>query len=120
MEELDKKELHHLAMNIVGNHLEENGYEFLGVNSELKKNPQFVALKDEKLHFIVVRAITYPNDPKEYDDKIIKEVYDHALNFKARIFYAGVGLGNPKDPNLPVYKDQDYVVNYVGLQEVKL
>jgi hypothetical protein len=27
-------------MNIVGKDLEENGYEFLGVNSKLKKDPQ--------------------------------------------------------------------------------
>ncbi len=49
---LTEQELHNLAMNIVGKELEEQGYEFMGVNSKLKKDPQFVALKDKKLHFV--------------------------------------------------------------------
>ena len=57
MAKLNDQELHNLAMNIVGKELEAQGYEFLGVNSELKKDPQFVALKDRKLHFVIVRAI---------------------------------------------------------------
>ena len=44
---LNKQELHNLAMNIVGKDLEEQGFEFLGVNSQLKRNPQFVALKNK-------------------------------------------------------------------------
>ena len=62
MPKLDEQELHNLAMNIVGKDLEDNGYEFLGVNSKLRRNPQFVALKDTKLHFVIVRAIEYPDD----------------------------------------------------------
>ncbi len=48
---LTEQELHNLAMNIVGKDLEEQGFEFMGINSELKKNPQFVALKEK--HFIL-------------------------------------------------------------------
>ena len=48
MAKLNDQELHNLAMNIVGKELEEQGYEFLGVNSEIKKDPQFVALKDKR------------------------------------------------------------------------
>ena len=43
MSQLTDQELHNLAMNIVGKDLEEQGYEFLGVNSDFKKDPQFVA-----------------------------------------------------------------------------
>ena len=64
---LDKQELHNLAMNIVGKDLEEQGFEFLGVNSQLKRNPQFVALRDKKLHFVIVRAVSYPDDANDYD-----------------------------------------------------
>lgn len=49
MTPLSAQELHNLAMNIVGKDLEEQGYEFLGVNSKLKKDPQFVALKNLSL-----------------------------------------------------------------------
>ena len=66
---LTEQELHNLAMNIVGKDLESKGFEFLAVNSKLKKDPQFVALKDKILHFVVVRAtvsythLTLPTTP---------------------------------------------------------
>ena len=47
MKPLSEQELHNLAMNIVGRQLEAEGYEFMGVNSKPKKNPQFVCLKDK-------------------------------------------------------------------------
>jgi len=68
MKALSEQELHNLAMNIVGKKLEEEGYEFMGVNSKLKKNPQFVCLKEKLLHFIIVRNVSFPEDPKQYDN----------------------------------------------------
>lgn len=116
--ELNKQELHNLAMNIVGKDLEDQGYEFLGIKSELKTNPQFVALKEKKLHFVVVRAILYPDDPKEFDQLFMEGIKEHALKFNARAFYAGVGLANSRDYELPITKDEDYIVNYDGIQEI--
>ncbi len=119
MEKLTEQELHNLAMNVVGKDLEQNGFEFLGVNSKLSKNPQFVALKHKKLHFVIVRAIAYPEDPKVYDAVFMETIRAHADKFKARTFYAGVGLANARDYTLPLTKDDDYIVNYAGLQEIK-
>lgn len=118
MAKLTDQELHNLAMNIVGKDLEDQGYEFLGVNSEFKKDPQFVALKNKKLHFVIVRAIEYPYDPKEIDMVFLEVVKEHAKKFDAKTFYAGVGLANSKDYELPVDSTEDYVVNYSGLQEI--
>ena len=118
MAKLTMQELHNLAMNIVGKDLEEQGYEFLGINSEFKKDPQFVVLKNKKLDFIIVRAIEYPHDPKEFDVVFFEVVREHAKKFDARTFYAGVGLANSKDYELPVDSSDDYVVNYNGLQEI--
>ena len=115
---LTEQELHNLAMNIVGKDLESQGYEFLAVNSKLKKDPQFVALKNKKLHFVLVQAITYPDDPNAYDVVFFETMKQHALKFKARTYYAGVGLANAKDYNLPVTSDEDYVVNYPGIKEI--
>ena len=115
---LTKQELHNLAMNIVGKDLEDQGFEFLGVNSGLKTDPQFVALKNKKLHFVVVRAIEYPQDPKDIDMIFMETIKEHALKFEARTFYAGVGLANSDDYELPLTQSQDYVVNYPGLQEI--
>lgn len=118
MAKLTDQELHNLAMNIVGKDLEEQGYEFLGVNSEFKKDPQFVALKNKKLHFVIVRAIEYPHDPKEIPYMFLETVKQHALKFDAKTYYAGVGLANSRDYELPVSTADDYVVNYNGLQEI--
>ncbi len=118
MPNLNKQELHNLAMNIVGQDLEENGFEFLGVNSQLKKNPQFVALKEGKLHFIIVRAIEYPDDPSAYDPVFFREIKEHADKFNARTFYAAVGLANSIDYEKPVSSDEDYIVNYTGWKEI--
>ena len=43
---LNEQQLHNTAMEVVGKKLEEDGFEFMTVNSELKKDPQFVCLKD--------------------------------------------------------------------------
>lgn len=117
MPNLNKQELHNLAMNIVGRELEDNGYEFLGVNSKLKKNPQFVALKDSKLHFVIVRAIEYPDDPAAFDPAFMKEIKEHAEKFNAKTFYAGVGLANSTDYEKPINSEEDYIVNYQGWKE---
>ena len=117
MPKLDEQELHNLAMNIVGKDLEDNGYEFLGVNSKLKRNPQFVALKDTKLHFVIVRAILYPDDPTAFDPAFMKDIKEHAEKFNARTFYAGVGLANSADYDEPITSDEDYIVNYSGWKE---
>ena len=119
MAELSEQELHQLAMNIVGKELENDGFEFLAVNSKLKRNPQFVALKDKQLHFVVVRAITYPNSPKEYDIKLLDKVKNHAEKFEAITFFAGVGLANSNDYDQPLDSDSDYVVNYNGLTPIE-
>lgn len=116
--ELTAQELHNLAMNIVGQDLEENGFEFLGIKSKLKTNPQFVAIKERKLHFVLVRAVLYPNDPKAYDNSFMQKMKEHALKFKARTFYAGVGIANSLDYEKPVIKGEEYIVNYDGLQEI--
>ena len=116
MSQLTDQELHNLAMNIVGKDLEEQGYEFLGVNSEFKKDPQFVALKEKKLHFVIVRAIEYPHDPREIDMIFLETIKQHAQKFNARTFYAG--LENSKNYELPVSGSEDYVVNYPGLKEI--
>ena len=39
-QKLTRQESHNLAMNLVGEELEKDGYEFLAINSDLKKNPQ--------------------------------------------------------------------------------
>ena len=120
MQALTEQELHNLAMNLVGKQLEADGFEFLAVNSELKKNPQFVCTKEKKMHFIVVKAIEYPCDPTdiEFFRADLNKMKEHALKFEADTFYAGVGLVNAVDHNLPVYLDEEYIVDFNGLLHI--
>ncbi len=115
---LTEQELHNLAMNIVGKQLETEGFEFMGVNSKPKKNPQFVCLKEKQLHFIVVRSVPFPENPGEYDALLMEKVKKHAESFEAKSYYAGVGLSNAQDQELPVYLNEDYIVEYDGLIEI--
>lgn len=118
MQPLTEQELHNLAMNIVGRELEAEGYEFMGVNSKPGKNPQFVCLRQKQLHFIVVRNVAYPEEPRTYDINLMQKIKAHAQNFDARTWYAGVGLSNAEDRRLPVYLNENYLVEYEGLIEI--
>ena len=118
MKPLAEQELHNLAMNLVGRELEAAGYEFLGVNSKLGKNPQFVCLKDGNLHFIVVRPVPFPKDPRAYDADLMAKIKAHALTFEARTFYAGVGLSPADNRYAPVCLNEPYIVDYEGLIEL--
>ncbi len=118
MEILTKQELHYLVMNIVGKELEKDNFEFMSVNSKLKKDPQFVCLKNKELHFIVVKAILQPNDPMKYDVVYMETMKEHALKFEARTYYAGVRISNAQNIDNPVYKNEKYVIEYTGLIEI--
>jgi len=73
MSQLTLQEIHQLAIKEVGDHLEAEGYEFLAVNSQLKRTPQFVCVKDKKLYFVLVQGTLYPNAPKKFDPVLIEK-----------------------------------------------
>lgn len=115
---LNNLEKHQLAMNIVGKELEDKNYEFLSVNSQLKKDPQFVCAKDKKLSFIIVKAICYPNNPRDVTILDLDKIKAHATSFEATLYYAGVGLANSENYELPLFKNSDYIVNFNGLEKI--
>ena len=116
-EPLTEQELHNLAMNIVGKELEDKGYEFVAINSQLKRNPQYVCIdKDGQYYFVIVKAVLLPNDPEEYDVVWMETFREHARSNNAKVLYAGVGLGNKDIEGGPVYLDQPYLLKYVGAQ----
>ncbi|MDT0293284.1 Na(+)-translocating NADH-quinone reductase subunit F [Mesonia ostreae] len=117
-EKLTAQELHNLAMNIVGKDLEAQDYEFLAVNSKLKRNPQFVVQKGKQMSFVIVRAICHPEKVSDMDKKLVQKVKDHGEKFDATTFYAAVGLGHGEDFERPVIKDEDFAQLYPGLKQV--
>ena len=78
MKALSEQEIHQLAMQEVGGFLEAEGYEFLAVNSEMKRSPQFVCVKDKVLYFVVVEGCLYPKSPRTYNQERMGKVKIHA------------------------------------------
>jgi len=118
---LTQQELHNLAMNIVGKDLEKRGFEFIAVNSQLKKHPQFVCIdaKNQR-YFVIVRFDTVENYPVEYDVIWMETFKNHVQKNNAKVLFAGLGLGSigneTKYPNL----DEDYLLQYEGLQDLAI
>ncbi|WP_203255827.1 Na(+)-translocating NADH-quinone reductase subunit F [Hyunsoonleella ulvae] len=117
---LSKQELHNLAMNHVGKDLEQRGFEFVAINSQLKRHPQFVCIdKNNQYYFVVVRAVVLPDNPNNYDVVWMESFKKHAFEKDAKVLYAGVGLGNPNGEDLPVYLNEDYLIEYNGIQYIE-
>lgn len=118
---LTPQELHNLAMNIVGRQLQsELKWEFLLVNSDMKKNPQFVCIdRNRQKHFVIVRPVLKDNDPDAYDPIFMQIVHRKSMEHKGKTYWAGVGLTNLSSASLPVFKDQPYKVNFRGLLEIQ-
>jgi hypothetical protein len=119
MSELTNQDLHNLGMNIVGKDLEKQKYEFLAVNSDLKKNPQFIVKKENgKLTFVVVKVVMYPDEPDNFDAIWMETFKVHAKDKNAILLYAGVGFANSDDMSLPLSKESGYIVKYNGLKKI--
>lgn len=117
---LSKQELHNLAMNHVGKDLEQRGFEFVAINSKLKKHPQFVCIdKNSQYYFVVVRAVLLPDNPNNYDVVWMESFKKHAYEKEAKVLYAGVGLGNPNGNSLPIFLNEDYLLEYNGIQYIE-
>ena len=114
---LTEQELHNLAMNYVGKDLEQRGFEFIAVNSKLKKHPQFVCIdKNKQYYFVIVRAVMLPDNPNNYDVVWMESFKKHAREKDAKVLYAGVGLGNMDNKNDPIFLDEEYILEYSGIQ----
>lgn len=113
MQVLTDQELHNLAMNIVGEKLEQMGYEFQAINSTLKRHPQFVLYKKgEPTIFVLVKATKNLQNPNEYDVLWMETFKEHALKNNAKVWFAGVGIANAESVENPVFKNQPYYVAF--------
>jgi hypothetical protein len=118
---LSEQELHNLAMNIVGKDLKSKGYEFIAVNSKLKRHPQFVCVdKSNQRYFVIVKAATITGLPITYDVIWMETFKKHAASQNAKVLFAGVGLGNVKNQKLPPNLNEEYLLQYEGLQSLTI
>lgn len=108
------QELHRLAMTTAGKKLENKNFEFLAINSELKKNPQFVAKKDGHLSFVLVKYVLYPDDPEKYDTIWMEMMKGHAKAKEARLYFIGVGFANSDEMDKRPNKNSDILIKFSG------
>ena len=115
--QLTKQEIHNLAMNIVGKDLEKRGFEFIAVNSQLKRNPQFVCVdKNNTRYFVIVKAGQISEFEIAFDVIWMETFKNHARTNNAKVLFASVGIGSKEDktrfPNL----NEEYLLQYEGIQ----
>ena len=114
---LSKQELHNLAMNIVGKDLEAKGYEFIAVNSQLKRNPQFVCIdKENTRYFVIVKLAEVSDYPITFDVVWMETFKIHARKNNAKVVFAGVGIGHKDNKKIPPNLNEEYLLQYEGLQ----
>ncbi len=113
MQILTRQELHNLGMNIVGKKLQKMGYEFLAVNSKLKKHPQFVLFKKGKpTIFVLVQTINNIQNATEYDAIWMETFKKHAKKQNAKVWFAGVGVVNAESIEYPIFKNLPYYISF--------
>jgi len=104
-------------MNIVGKDLEAKGYEFIAINSQLKKNTQFVCVdKNNVRYFVVVKVVGISEYHIPYDVIWMESIKLHAQKNKAKVLFANVGLGKASNKDLVPYLNEEYLLQYEGLQ----
>lgn len=114
---LSNQEQHNLAMNIVGKELEKQGFEFLAVNSQLKRNPQFVCIdKSDQRYFVIVKTGPINEVGITYDVIWMETFKIHARKNNAKVIFAGVGLGDKNNIKIPPFLNKEYAIQYNGLQ----
>lgn len=119
MQALTEQELHNLGMNIVGKKLQKMGYEFVAVNSALKKHPQFVLFKKgEPTIFVLVKVTNNIQTPHDYDKIWMETFVAHAKKQNAKVWFAGIGIANAESIELPVFKDKPYYVAFDDFTKV--
>ncbi len=117
---LTKQELHNLAMNHVGKDLESRGFEFIAINSKLKKHPQFVCMdKNKQYYFVIVKVVILPNNPNNFDVVWMESFKKHANDNNAKVLYAGIGIGHISGEGEDIYLGEDYLLEYSGIQVIE-
>ena len=116
---LTAQELHNLGMNIIGEKLQEMGYEFVAINSKLKKHPQYVLYKKgEPTIFVLVKVSSNIQQPERYDTIWMETFKVHAIQQNAKVWFAAIGIANAESVELPVFKDQPYYVAFDSFEKV--
>ena len=122
--EISNWELQDFAIQIVRNHLEENGNTVYSWVSDPEIDPQIWFVdSDEKHRYVVVRAVRYPESEASLP-KNIDEIIEYSRQKSDSGFFASVSVANtddPLDPDakevgvLPLWRGHGMFVKFKGL-----
>lgn len=116
--EFNEQEIHYIGMNYIGELLQEMGYEFLGVNSKLKKHPQFVIYKKgEPITFVMVKTVSFPHN-FEAVPEVSKRVIEHAKKQESNVWFAGVGVNDAEDHTKKPMKGKPYQILFTDFKKL--
>jgi hypothetical protein len=116
---MTESEIHDFGVETVFGYLKKEGYTIEAVNTDLSKNPQIVAKKDDDLCFISVRTACYPKKGEIATEAEFFSILDGAQKHKAIPYFAAVGLcyadaKDEKEAGMP-FKGAGFHISFDGL-----
>jgi hypothetical protein len=112
---MTENEIQEFGINIVLQHIQKEGFEILGVNVDMDKNPQIFARSNDDLAFITVRTALYPKTGTIEDGSLMKDLIANADKHGAICYFASVGILNAdakteEEKGLPVREANFYIL----------
>jgi hypothetical protein len=117
---ISNDEIHAFGINIVLDDVRQNGFAVVSVETNIEKNPQIIASKDEQLFHILVRTARYPQKGKLESRELGIKVIRDAQKQGAFCYFASVGIANALgttdlEMSIPT-KGAGYYIAYDGLE----
>lgn len=117
--EFTEEEIHYIGMNFIGEELQKMGFEFLAVNSQLKKHPQFVTYKKGAQNIFVMVKTSLPPEDYTRTPQVATQVLAKANEQEALLWFAGVGVTHVDDTTKPPIKGEPYKILFNGFNAIK-
>ena len=87
------------------------------IHSSLSQRIFFtLKIKNNNRYFVIVKTDKIADIPITFDVIWMETFKVHARNNDAKVLFAGVGLGNPINASEPPYLNEEYLLQYDGLQ----
>lgn len=116
--EMSAWELQDMAVQVVRNHLEDEGKELGSWTSYLDIDPSIWFEDEDEKHWVVVRVAKYPEAIASMPGNIA-DIADSAKVLSSSGYFASVGLADMNDPLLPLYRGHGMNVRFEGLETLE-
>ena len=115
--EMSDWELHDFAIQIVENHLKEEGKQIISTQSSMTIDPSIWYEDEGKNYWVVVRAVRYPETDAPQPSNM-RDIVNSCDNMGEAGYFASVAVCNSDNLEKPLYRGHGMYVRYEGLQAV--